>query len=83
MISIDEVMREIKRMSANLFGKENDVVFARLRNEEKAVGKDPLVALNTLIDWSVFAKELHRFKKSQNKQNTGRKPFDPLLMFKT
>lgn len=41
-------------MSANLFGKENDVAFALLRNEEKAVGKDPLAALNTLIDRTIY-----------------------------
>lgn len=69
-------------MSLNLFGKENDAAFALLRSEEKAVGKDPLIALNTLVDWSIFDKELRRFKKAQNRQNTGRKPFAPLLMFK-
>ncbi len=76
------MMREIKEMPLTLFGKEHEPAFALLRSEEKPVGKDPLIALNALVDWSIFAKELHQFKKSLNKQATGRKPFDPLLMFK-
>jgi IS5 family transposase len=44
---------------------------------------DPLVVLDGLIDWEIFRSQLTKlFKKDPNKKTLGRKPIDPILMFK-
>ena len=40
---------------------------------------DPLEVLNESIPWSMFRRVL---KKIERKSNAGRKPYDPVLMFK-
>lgn len=53
---------------------------------EKRVSKldqhDQLLKLNEWIDWSIFKEPLEKLKKVDRKSAAGRKPFDPLLMFK-
>lgn len=44
--------------------------------------RDQLLKLNTVIDWSIFKEALETLKKPERKSAAGRKPFDPLLMFK-
>ena len=46
--------------------------------------KDPLVAINKTVDWSIFEKPLKEFRAGLRKteSNAGRKPFDSLMMFK-
>jgi IS5 family transposase len=45
--------------------------------------KDPLVKLNQHIDWNIFRPILDVvFNKPQNSSNTGRPPYDRVLMFK-
>ena len=44
--------------------------------------KDPLLALNTLIDWEAFRDTLIQVRKKDRKSNAGRKPFDVVMMFK-
>ena len=41
---------------------------------------DPLVALNTLVDWEEFREELRGIHSKDRKSPAGRKPFDPVLM---
>ncbi len=43
---------------------------------------DPLVALNTLVDWEVFREELCDVYAKDRKSPAGRKPFDPVFMLK-
>ena len=43
----------------------------------------PLVKLNQLIDWKLFAQSLTTLRTKERKSNAGRKPFDANLMFKT
>jgi IS5 family transposase len=44
---------------------------------------DPLVVLNKLIDWEIFRPRLVQlFKKRPGVKSLGRKPLDPVLMFK-
>ncbi len=45
-------------------------------------GGDPLVKLNELMDWSLFAKSLKTLRSEERKSNAGRKPYDSTLMFK-
>jgi len=44
--------------------------------------RDPLITLNGLIDWEAFRTTLIIVRKKPRKSNAGRKPFDPVLMFK-
>jgi transposase, IS5 family len=43
---------------------------------------DPLITLNTQINWEDFRPELNRIRQKQRKSNAGAKPFDVVLMFK-
>ena len=43
---------------------------------------DPLQVLNSSIPWSTFRRVLKKIQKSERKSNAGRKPYDPILMFK-
>ena len=44
---------------------------------------DPLVELNKLIDWEIFRPRLLTlFKRKPDEKRRGRKPIDPVLMFK-
>ena len=44
--------------------------------------RDPLTALDKLIDWEFFRKSLERVRKKERRSAAGRKPFDVVLMFK-
>lgn len=44
--------------------------------------KDPLLALNQLIDWENFRATLNKVRDMPRKSNAGRKPYDVVLMFK-
>ncbi len=44
--------------------------------------KDPLTRLDSLIDWEDFRDTLNKARSTERKSNAGRKPFDPVLMFK-
>jgi IS5 family transposase len=52
------------------------------RFEELDKGGDPLVKLNTLVDWETFRPTLEMLRQKQRKSNAGRKPFDVVVMFK-
>ena len=43
--------------------------------------RDPLTALNKLIDWESFRDTLERGREKPRKSAAGRKPFDAVLMF--
>lgn len=43
---------------------------------------DPLVGLNTKIDWAVFRPDLNLIYEKERKSNAGAKPIDVVLMFK-
>lgn len=43
---------------------------------------DPLVGLNSQIDWEAFRPELNRVHEKARKSNAGAKPIDVVLMFK-
>jgi IS5 family transposase len=43
---------------------------------------DPLVGLNTRIDWEAFRSDLNRVHEKDRKSKAGAKPFDVVLMFK-
>ena len=51
------------------------------RFEELDKGGDPLVKLNTLVDWETFRPTLEILRQKQRKSNAGRKPFDVVVMF--
>jgi IS5 family transposase len=67
---------------SGIFGEEQDRVDAMEIYLKKLSSKDPLVALNNTIQWEIFSADLRTFRKSLRKYDTGRPPFDPLLMFK-
>lgn len=52
------------------------------RFEELDKGGDPLVKLNTLVDWETFRPTLEMLRQKERKSNAGRKPFDVVVMFK-
>ena len=52
------------------------------RFEELDKGGDPLVKLNTLVDWETFRPTLEILRQKERKSNAGRKPFDVVVMFK-
>ena len=43
---------------------------------------DPLVGLNTQINWEAFRSDLNRVHEKERKNNAGAKPIDVVLMFK-
>jgi transposase, IS5 family len=43
---------------------------------------DPLLKLNTAINWEMFLSELEALRNKQRKSNTGAKPYDTVMMFK-
>lgn len=52
------------------------------RFEQLNNGGDPLVKLNTVINWELFRNDLRQVRDKARKSNAGRKPFDVVLMFK-
>ena len=44
--------------------------------------RDPLVKLNQIIDWEAFREPLSVLRNKPRKSQTGRKPYDVVLMFK-
>lgn len=52
------------------------------RFEELDKGGDPLVKLNTLVDWETFRPTLEMLRQKERKSNAGRRPFDVVVMFK-
>lgn len=52
------------------------------RFEDLDKGGDPLVKLNSIIDWELFRSTLEMIRNRERKSNAGRKPFDVVLMFK-
>jgi hypothetical protein len=44
--------------------------------------RDPLTALDKLVDWEFFRESLERVRKKDRKSAAGRRPFDVVLMFK-
>jgi len=62
-------------MQASLFDLEN-------RYDQLNKLKDPLVELNYVIDWSLFADLLAETTKKPRKSPAGRKPFDRVMLFK-
>lgn len=69
-------------MIRSMFGWEQDMKDAMEKQSKFFSGKDPLVELNATVDWDIFSPDLRRFRKSLRANDTGRKPYDPLLMFK-
>lgn len=45
--------------------------------------RDPLTALDKLIDWAFFRESLARVRKKDRKSAAGRRPYDVVLMFKS
>ena len=43
---------------------------------------DPLQVLDSSLPWSTFRRVLKKIHKGERKSNAGRKPYDPILMFK-
>ena len=66
----------------SIFGEEQDRADAQEIYMKKLSHNDPLAALKKTIKWEIFSEDLVRFRKSLKKNDTGRPPFDPLLMFK-
>ena len=52
------------------------------RFEQLKDGGDPLVKINEVIDWTLFADNLRALRAKERKSTAGRKPFDATLMFK-
>ena len=52
------------------------------RLDKKQGVRDILFDMNKYIDWTIFEKDLLAFRKSRRKAETGRKPFDSILMIK-
>ena len=44
--------------------------------------KDPLLVLSSLIDFEMFRAEIEKYFKKEHKDNSGRKPFDKVMLFK-
>ena len=44
--------------------------------------RDPLLGLNSLIDWEDFRATLDKVRVKKRKSTAGRKPYDVVLMFK-
>lgn len=43
---------------------------------------DPLEAIQAMVNWERFRPTLNQVSEKERKSNAGRKPFDPVLMFK-
>lgn len=43
---------------------------------------DPLVKLNSVINWELFRPELEKVRDKEHKSNAGRKPYNVVVMFK-
>lgn len=57
--------------------------FFDLTNRHRKLNeRDPLTALNRLVDWEAFRDTLERDREKSRKSAAGRKPFDAVLMFK-
>ena len=58
--------------------------FFDLEERYSALSKqgDPLEVLNESIPWGTFRPVLKKIEKAERKSNAGRKPYDPVLMFK-
>lgn len=69
-------------MMRNLFGRDQEIRDAMEKQAKFLSDKDPLTALNEIVNWKIFLPELHQFRKSLRTNDTGRKPYNPLLMFK-
>lgn len=52
------------------------------RFEDLDKGGDPLIKLNTIINWEIFRPSLDIVREKERKSTAGRKPFDVILMFK-
>lgn len=52
------------------------------RFEQLEDGGDPLVKLNTMIQWETFRKQLEKVRDKDRKSTAGRKAFDVVVMFK-
>ena len=52
------------------------------RCDQLSAKRDPLVALDQAIDWEQFRPILDRVRDKARKNNSGRKPYDVVLMFK-
>ena len=69
----------------NVFNPTSAPSFFDADQQRAALTKcgDPLVALSALIHWEAFRSRLHMlFKKKPQEKSKGRKPIDPVLMFK-
>ena len=44
--------------------------------------RDPLLVLSQLIDFEIFRKEIEKSFEKERKDNSGRKPFDKVMLFK-
>ena len=66
----------------SIFGEEQDRADALEIYLKKLSHNDPLATLKNTIKWEIFSKELGKFRTSLKKNDTGRPPFDPMLMFK-
>jgi IS5 family transposase len=44
--------------------------------------KDPLLVLSSLIDFEMFREEIEKSFEKERKDNSGRKPFDKIMLFK-
>jgi IS5 family transposase len=52
------------------------------RCEQLEKRKDRLSVLNEMIPWEIFRSELNQLQNQERKSNAGRKPIDPLILFK-
>ena len=66
----------------SIFGEEQDRADALEIYLKKLSQNDPLATLKKTIKWEIFSKDLGKFRTSLKKHDTGRPPFDPMLMFK-
>ena len=60
----------------------NGLFDIEFRLEDLTRNGDPLVRLNTCMDWEMFRPELKTIREKERKSPAGRKPFDVVLMFK-
>ena len=64
--------------------RQGNLFFEEMAYQRLDKGKDPLVTLAETVDWHIFEEPLRVFRESLRTTDSpaGRKPFDPLLMFK-
>ncbi len=60
----------------------NGMFDVEFRFEKIDSNGDPLVALNSLIDWNMFRPDLMKLREKERKSVAGAKGYDPVLMFK-